>query len=79
MDTVKKIFPFSFKEKSTLGSLIVNILIQVVIGAIASVLIAVLAKIPVVGIIVGLLGGIVDLYFVVGIIFSILHYLGIVK
>ena len=31
MDTLKKIFPYSFKEKQTVGALIVNIIIQVLV------------------------------------------------
>lgn len=79
MDTIKKIFPYSFKEKKTIGALLINVLIQLVIAAIFGILIGVLAKIPVVNLITGIVGGLVDLYFVVGIILSILHYLNIVK
>ena len=52
METIKKIFPYSFKEKKDLTALIVNVLIQFVIGAVAGVLIGILAKIPILGIII---------------------------
>ena len=79
METIKKFFPYSFKEKKDLSALIVNVLIQFVIGAVAGFLIAVLAKIPILGFIIGLCGGIVDLYVVVGIVLSILDYMKVLK
>lgn len=79
METIKKFFPYSFKEKKDLNALIVNVLIQFVIGAVAGFLIAVLAKIPILGFIIGLCGGIVDLYVVVGIVLSILDYMKVLK
>lgn len=79
MDTIKKIFPFSFREKGSIGALVINVLIQLVIAAVAGILIGVLAKIPVVNLITGIVGGLVDLYFVVGIVLSFLHYFKVVK
>ena len=48
MDTLKKLFPLSFKAKKDLGALIVNILIYLVIGIIAGVLIGIVALIRIV-------------------------------
>lgn len=79
MDTLKKLFPFSFKEKKDVAALIINIIIYVVAGAIAGALIAILAKIPIVGIIIGILGGLVDIYVTAGIVLSILHYTKVLK
>lgn len=79
MESIKKLFPYSFGEKKTVGALIVNILIQLLVGAVASVLIGVLAKIPIVGILVWIVGALVDLYVLVGIILSILDYMKVLK
>ena len=75
MDTLKKIFPLSFKEKKDVAALIINILIQLVVGIIAGALIAILAKIPIIGIIIGIVGALVDVYVVAGIVLAILHYI----
>ena len=72
MDTLKKIFPLSFKEKNSIGALVVNILIHLVADLVAGLIIGLVP-------ILGLLGGIVGLYFTVGIILSILDYLKILK
>ena len=48
METLKKIFPLSFKYTKDVPNLIIGILIQLVVGIIAGVLIGILAKVPVV-------------------------------
>ena len=45
METIKKIFPYSFKAKKDIAALIVNILIQLLIGIVAGVLIGVVSGI----------------------------------
>ena len=72
MDTLKKLFPLSFKEKKTVGALIVNILLHILGDAVAGIIIGILP-------ILAILGGIVGLYFTVGIVLSILDYLKIIK
>ena len=72
METLKKLFPLSFKEKKNLGALIVNVLIYVLLDAAVGVI---CALVPVIGII----GGIVGLYFTVGILLSILDYFKVIK
>ena len=52
MDTLKKLFPYSFKAKNTIGALVLNIIAYIVVGAIVSALIGILSGIPIVGIIV---------------------------
>ena len=79
METLKKLFPFSFKNKEGIGALIVNVIIYLVVGALAGIAIGILAKVPIVGWIVGICGGLVDLYVVIGIILSILDYLKVLK
>lgn len=79
MEQIKKIFPLSFTEKKTIGALIINILIQIIVCAIAGVLIGICADIPVIGIIIGAVGGLVGLYQIVGILLSILDYAKVLK
>lgn len=79
METLKKIFPYSFKAKNSVGALIVNILIQFIICAVAGVLIGICAKLPLIGWIIGIVGGLVDVYLIVGIVLSILDYLKVLK
>lgn len=79
MDTIKKLFPFSFKEKKTVGELVVNIIIHALVGLVAGILIGLLSGIPVVKILVALVGGLVDIYITAGIVFSVLNYCKVVK
>ena len=79
METLKKIFPFSFTEKKDVAALIINILIQLVVGIVAGVLIGILARIPIVDLVVGLVGGLVGLYALAGIIISVLDYFKVLK
>lgn len=72
METLKKIFPLSFKEKKSVGALIVNILLHVLGDAVAGVIIGILP-------ILGIFGGIVGLYFTAGIVLSVLDYLKVIK
>lgn len=79
MDTLKKLFPYSFKAKNGVGGLIVNILIQLLIGFVAGVLIGVISIVPVIGWIIGIFAGLVDIYVFVGIVLSVLDYCKILK
>ena len=72
MDTLKKLFPLSFKAKNGVGGLIVNILIHVFADFVAGLIILLLP-------ILGFLGGLVGLYFTVGVVLSILDYLKVLK
>ena len=72
MATLKKLFPLSFKEKNGIGGLIVNILIHVLANVVAGIIIALLP-------ILGILGGLIGLYFTVGIVLSVLDYLKVIK
>ena len=79
MEMLKKFFPFSFVEKKDVVALIINIVIQLVLGFVIGLVIGLCAGIPVLGWINGLLGGLVDLYFLVGIVLSCLDYFKILK
>lgn len=72
MDILKKLFPLSFKAKKDIGALIVNILIHLVADLVAGLIIGLLP-------ILSLLGGLIGLYFTVGIVLSILDYLKVIK
>ena len=70
MEILRKIFPFSFKQKKDIGELLLYILIHLGVGALVTMLVA----IPGVGSVIGILSGIADLYLTAGIILSILNY-----
>ena len=73
MDSLKKIFPLSFKYTKDITSLIIGIIIYVVVGAIGGLLIGL---VPLVG---WIIGGILDLYVAVGVVLLILAFLKIIK
>ncbi len=79
MDTLKKIFPLSFKYVNDVVQLIVGILLQLLVGVAAGVCIFFLVPLPLVGIIVGALGGLIDLYVLVGIILQILAFAKVIN
>ena len=79
MDMLKKIFPLSFLPKPDIASLVINILIQLVVSAVAGWVISIVAAIPLIGIIFGLVGSLVGLYFMAGIVISLLDYFKILK
>lgn len=78
MDTIKKLFPYSFTKKEDVKSLVINIVLHIVaaivINVITTVLHIVLGFLPLVGWLLSIVGGIVGLYLLVGIIFSLLNY-----
>ena len=79
MDTLKKLFPYSFRKKKELRDLIINILVYAVAAILVGVVIGICAKIPVVKLFTGLAGTLVELYVVAGIVISILDYMKILK
>ena len=79
MDMLKKYFPLAFAAKKDITALVINIIIHIVINAVAGVAIALLVKIPLIGIIVSTVGGLVGLYFLISLVLSILDYLKILK
>lgn len=79
MDMLKKYFPLAFAAKKDITALVINIIIHIVINAVAGVAIALLVKIPLIGIIVSTVGGLVGLYFLTSLVLSILDYLKILK
>ena len=68
MDTLIKIFPFSFRKKKDIGELILNVIIHLALGVAVSMLILIFPPLAVVS-------GLADLYLAVGIVLSVLNYL----
>lgn len=86
MDTLKKIFPLSWKYTKDVANLIIGIIVYLVVGILAGVVIWVaglLTVIPVLGFILALvlriLGAIVDIYIVAGIVIQILVFAKVIK
>lgn len=79
MDTLKKLFPFSFNKSKELNDFIVTLIIYVVAAVVIGVLIGVLASIPILGVIFSIVGTLVDLYFLIGIVLSILVFCKVIQ
>ena len=80
IDYLKMIWPtpFNVKEKDVV-SLVFQLVIFLVVCAIAGVLLGWLTEIPVVGFIFGILGGLMGIYSLVGIVLAVLKFCGMVK
>lgn len=79
MDFLKKYWPTPFKiEKMNVVSFLIQLVIFVVVCAVVGWLIGILAKIAVIGIIFSILGGLVEIYGLVGIILCVLKFVGVV-
>ena len=69
MEMLKKFWPTPFRIKpKDVTSLVVQLVIFVVVCAVVGALIALLAKIPVLGILFGIVGGLLELYALIGIV-----------
>lgn len=79
MDILKKLFPYSFRKKSNLTELVINLIVYIVVGAIIGAVIGITAIIPLVGTIVGAIGGLVELYVGIGTLLTVLDYFKIIK
>jgi len=79
MDMLKKIFPLSFSFADTIVNLVVGIVIYLVAPALASVVLGLLAKIPLLGILFAVVNWVIGIYAFVGLVLLILVYLKLVK
>lgn len=87
METLKKIFPLSFKEHKGAADLVVGIIVYVVMAIIAGAIIwlgtALTSWIPGVGFIFawifGVIGTVVEVYTVAGIVVEILYFAKVIK
>lgn len=78
MDLIKKIWPTPFKiEKGNLASFLIQLIIFIVITAVAGVVIGLLSGIPIIGIVFAIVGSLLGLYTLVGIVLCILNFLGV--
>ena len=77
MDKIKKIWPTPFKiEEKNLTSFLVQLIIFVVICAIAGLLINLLSLIPIVNIFSWIIGLALELYSIAGIVLCVLKFIG---
>lgn len=81
MDSLKKIFPISFKYSDTVANLIIGILLHLVVGIVFGVVIAIAGLIPlaIIGILLRLVSIVVDLYVVAGIVIEVLVFCKVLK
>lgn len=79
MDMLKKIFPLSFSFADTIVNLVVGIVIYLVAPALASVVLGLLAKIPLLGILFAVINWALGIYAFVGLVLLVLVYLKLVK
>ena len=80
MDMLKKFWPTPFKVKEKdVNSFVVQLIIFVIVCAVAVAIIGLLAKIPLIGLIFGIIGGLVELYGTIGIVLCILKFCGFLK
>ena len=78
MDLIKKLWPTPFNiKKGNLASFLIQLIIFIVITAVVGVLIGVLSGVPIVGILFWIVGGLMEIYTIVGIVLCILNFLGV--
>lgn len=78
MDTLKKLFPFSFGVED-IASLIIKIIIYLVAGAVVGFVLSILIFIPIINLLVGLVGTIAEIYILAGIVIAILDFCKVLK
>lgn len=74
MEALKRFFPLSFKEKSEIGALILNVLAYLVGAIVAGFVIGLFSGIPVINWLFGLIGALAELYVATGIVLSVMDY-----
>ena len=80
MDLLKALWPLSFKVKEKdVTSLVVQLIVLIVVCAVAGVAIGLLVWIPIIGWIIGIVGSLVGLYCVIGIVLCILQFCAVLK
>lgn len=79
MNLLKMLWPTPFKiQKGNVVSLVIQLVIFVVLCALVGWLIGVLAGTPIIGVIFSIIGGLMELYGLIGIILCVLKFLGTV-
>ena len=78
MDLLRKYWPLSFAvDKGDTKNFIIKLVIYVVAGIILGAIFGLLGQIQYVGFIFGIIGAVLDLYCTAGIVFCVLHFIGI--
>lgn len=78
MDLLKKYFPWSFKANDV-KALVIAIIIYIVIGFVGGLIIGLLGAIPFIGWLFSIVGGLLDLYTLIGIILAVLVFAKVLK
>ena len=78
MDTLKKFFPHAFKA-AEVKDLVIAIIIYLVIGFVGGLIIGLLSAIPFIGWLFSIVGGLLDLYTLIGIILAVLVFAKVLK
>ena len=79
MSLLKTLWPTPFRvKKGDVLSLVIQLIIFIVICAVVGYLIGVLAGVPIIGIIFSIIGGLMELYGLIGIVLCVLKFFGIV-
>ena len=80
MNFLKTVWPTPFKiEKKNVSSFIVQLIIFIVICAVAGALIGLLVKLPIIGFIFGIVGSLLGTYSLIGVVLCILVYFDVIK
>ena len=78
METLKKLFPLSFREPTT-NNLVVTIIIYVVASFVVGLVLGLLAKIPLIGWLFSLVSSLFGLYCFIGLVLVVLFFLKVIK
>ncbi len=80
MDMLHSLWPMVFKiQKGDVGSFIVRLILFTVVCAVVGWIISLLSGIFLIGIIFSLLGGLLEIYSVVGVVLCILVFVGVIS
>ena len=80
MDLIKKLWPTPFKiKKGDVASLIVQLIIFIVIVAIAGAILGLLTALPLIGWIASIAGSLLGLYGTVGVVLCFLQFFDVLK
>lgn len=78
METMKKIFPLSFREPTT-NNLVVTIIIYVVASFVVGLVLGIFSKIPLIGWIFSIVSSLFGLYCFIGLVLVVLYFLKVIK
>ena len=80
MDFLKTLWPTPFKVKEKdAKSLVVQLIIFIVLIALFSIGIGILINFPIIGPIFGIVGGLIDLYSLIGIVLCVVNFFGVLE